>query len=100
LGALRARGRDSSGAHTFSNFKRMRETFDVERDHIALIRAAARLLAPDGVMIFSTNRRHMKLEEPAIAALGLRIEDLTRSTIPPDFARNPRVHRCWRFTPL
>ena len=85
---------------TFSNSKRMRETFDVERDHLALIRAAARLLAPDGVMIFSTNRRHMKLDEPAIAALGLRIEDLTRSTIPPDFARNPRVHRCWRFTPL
>ena len=51
-------------------------------------------------MIFSTNRRHMKLDEPAIAALGLRIEDLTRSTIPPDFARKPRVHRCWRFTPL
>ena len=85
---------------TFSNSKRMPETFDVERDHLALIRAAARLLAPDGVMIFSTNRRHMKLDEPAIAALGLRIEDLTRSTIPPDFARNPRVHRCWRFTPL
>ncbi|MGH8587417.1 MAG: hypothetical protein ACREWE_14960 [Gammaproteobacteria bacterium] len=78
----------------------MRETFDVERDHIALIRAAARLLAPDGVMLFSTNRRHMKLDEPAIAALGLCIEDLTRATIPPDFARNPRVHRCWRFTPL
>ncbi|MGH8478275.1 MAG: bifunctional 23S rRNA (guanine(2069)-N(7))-methyltransferase RlmK/23S rRNA (guanine(2445)-N(2))-methyltransferase RlmL, partial [Gammaproteobacteria bacterium] len=76
---------------TFSNSKRMRETFDVERDHLALIRAAARLLAPDGVMIFSTNRRHMKLEEPAIAALGLRIEDLTCATIPPDFARNPRV---------
>lgn len=85
---------------TFSNSKRMRETFDVERDHLALIRAAARLLAPDGVMIFSTNRRHMKLDEPAIAALSLRIEDLTRATIPPDFARNPRVHRCWRFTPL
>ncbi|MGH8565776.1 MAG: bifunctional 23S rRNA (guanine(2069)-N(7))-methyltransferase RlmK/23S rRNA (guanine(2445)-N(2))-methyltransferase RlmL [Gammaproteobacteria bacterium] len=85
---------------TFSNSKRMRETFDVERDHIGLIRATARLLAPDGVMIFSTNRRHMKLDEPAIAALGLRIEDLTRATIPPDFARNPRVHRCWRFTPL
>ena len=85
---------------TFSNSKRMPETFDVERDHLLLIRAAARLLAPDGVIIFSTNRRHMKLDEPAIAALGLRIEDLTRSTIPPDFARNPRVHRCWRFTPL
>lgn len=85
---------------TFSNSKRMPETFDVERDHLLLIRAAARLLAPDGVMIFSTNRRHMKLDEPGIAALGLCIEDLTRSTIPPDFARNPRVHRCWRFTPL
>ncbi|MGQ0594384.1 MAG: bifunctional 23S rRNA (guanine(2069)-N(7))-methyltransferase RlmK/23S rRNA (guanine(2445)-N(2))-methyltransferase RlmL [Gammaproteobacteria bacterium] len=83
---------------TFSNSKRMPETFDVERDHFALLRAAVRLLAPDGVMIFSTNRRHMKLDEPAIAALGLRIEDLTHATIPPDFARNPRVHRCWRLS--
>ncbi len=85
---------------TFSNSKRMRETFDVERDHVTLIRSAARLLAPDGLMIFSTNRRHMKLDEPALTALGLRIEDLTRATIPPDFARNPRVHRCWRLSPL
>ncbi len=85
---------------TFSNSKRMHATFDVERDHIPLIRAAARLLAPQGVLIFSTNRRQMRLNEPAIAALGLRIEDLTSSTIPPDFARRPSVHRTWLLSRL
>jgi 23S rRNA (guanine2445-N2)-methyltransferase / 23S rRNA (guanine2069-N7)-methyltransferase len=83
---------------TFSNSKRMPATFDVERDHVALIRAAERLLSPGGQIIFSTNRRHMRLDEPALAALGLGIEDLSRATIPPDFARDPRVHRCYRLS--
>ena len=26
-----------------------------------------------------------------------RVEDISASTIPPDFARNPRIHRTWRL---
>jgi 23S rRNA (guanine2445-N2)-methyltransferase / 23S rRNA (guanine2069-N7)-methyltransferase len=79
---------------TFSASKRMGErTFDVQRDHAAIIRDAVGLLAPDGVLVFSTNARRFTLDE---AALGdFAVEDITAQTIPPDFARTPRVHRCY-----
>ncbi len=47
---------------TFSTSKRMQDTLDVQRDHVALIRAAARLLSPDGTLIFSTNFRRFRLD--------------------------------------
>lgn len=81
---------------TFSNSKRLEDTFDVQRDHVALLHQVLRLLTPDGILIFSTNHRKFKLEREALA--DLRCEDLSRRTLPPDFARNPRIHQCWRIT--
>lgn len=80
---------------TFSNSKRMEETLDIQRDHGELIQGAARLLEREGVLIFSTNNRRFKLDEEALD--GLAVEDLSRKTLPEDFARNPRIHQCWRI---
>ena len=80
---------------TFSNSKRMRGSFDVQRDHAALIRNAVTLLDDDGELIFSNNFRRFRLDEAALADLA--IEDITRRTIPRDFERNPKIHRCWRI---
>jgi 23S rRNA (guanine2445-N2)-methyltransferase / 23S rRNA (guanine2069-N7)-methyltransferase len=81
---------------TFSNSKRA-EDFDVQRDHVRLLRAAVARLAPGGALYFSNNFRRFRLAEVAIAAFA-HIEDISASTIPPDFARNPRIHRAWRLT--
>ncbi len=81
---------------TFSNSKRLDETFDVQRDHVELLRQTLRLLTPDGVLIFSTNHRKFRLDVAALA--DLQIEDWSRRTLPPDFARNPKIHQCWRIT--
>ena len=68
---------------------------DIQRDHVALIRACATLLATDGSLYFSSNMRRFKLDE---AGLGdLDIENITASTIDEDFRRSPRVHRCWQI---
>lgn len=80
---------------TFSNSKRMQGVLDVQRDHANLIRHATALLEAGGELIFSTNFRRFKLDEAALA--GLSIEDISARTIPHDFARNPKVHQCWRF---
>ncbi|MEA1048766.1 bifunctional 23S rRNA (guanine(2069)-N(7))-methyltransferase RlmK/23S rRNA (guanine(2445)-N(2))-methyltransferase RlmL [Lamprobacter modestohalophilus] len=80
---------------TFSSSKRMEGTFEVERDQVRLIRAAVALLAPDGELIFSTNKRRFKLDEEALS--NLDIEDISAQTIPKDFARHPHIHRCWRI---
>ncbi len=83
-------------APTFSNSKSMEKTLDIQRDHVRLIRGAARLLAPAGVLLFSTNFRRFKLDETIRA--DLIVDDISAKTIPPDFARNPRIHTCFRIT--
>jgi 23S rRNA (guanine2445-N2)-methyltransferase / 23S rRNA (guanine2069-N7)-methyltransferase len=78
---------------TFSNSKRMDREFDVQRDHVELVRAAVRLLAPGGLLVFSTNFRKFRLDREALE--GLEIRDVTKVTVPFDFARNARVHHCY-----
>lgn len=80
---------------TFSNSKRMRGILDVQRDHVALVRAALGVLAPGGELVFSNNRRDFELDGAALS--DLVVEDISTATLPPDFARNPRIHRCWRI---
>lgn len=80
---------------TFSNSKRMAGSFDVQRDHVALIRNAVQLLTDGGVLIFSTNFRRFRLDAAALADLAP--EDISRQTLPKDFERNPKIHRCWRI---
>lgn len=82
---------------TFSTSKRMGEaTFDVQRDHVRTIRQTMRLLAPGGVLLFSTNARRFRMDRAALADVPL--DDVTAATIPRDFARSPRIHACWRIT--
>jgi 23S rRNA (guanine2445-N2)-methyltransferase / 23S rRNA (guanine2069-N7)-methyltransferase len=79
---------------SFSSSKRMMGTFDVQRDHAGLIRLALPLLEPDGTLIFSNNLRRFRMDREALP--DLEIEDITAATLPKDFARNPRIHNCWR----
>jgi 23S rRNA (guanine2069-N7)-methyltransferase len=80
---------------SFSNSKRMQTTFDVQRDHPALLRQCLALLAPQGEIYFSNNRRGFRLD--ADLAGEAAFEEITARTVPPDFARH-RPHRCWRVT--
>ncbi len=78
---------------TFSNSKGDRENFSVQRDHAEMIRAAVDRLDSDGVVVFSNNFRKFKLDEEGLA--GLEVTDVSKQTIPRDFTRNARIHRCW-----
>lgn len=81
---------------TFSNSKAMgRRTWDVQRDHAELLIGVSRLLAKDGLAVFSCNLRGFKPDREALAKCGVAIEDITASTIPHDFERNPRIHHCY-----
>jgi 23S rRNA (guanine2445-N2)-methyltransferase / 23S rRNA (guanine2069-N7)-methyltransferase len=80
---------------TFSNSKRMEGVFDVQRDHAALIDDCLGVLAPGGLLVFSTNAQKFALD-PAVGA-GAVVRDVSRATLPPDFARNPRIHQCFEI---
>jgi 23S rRNA (guanine2445-N2)-methyltransferase / 23S rRNA (guanine2069-N7)-methyltransferase len=81
---------------TFSRSKRMQDTLDIQRDHVDLLRRAATLLALGGTLIFSNNFRKFRMDKEALPELNM--EDISAATIPPDFARNPKIHNCWRIT--
>lgn len=83
---------------TFSNSARMGEaTWDVQRDHVWLLETVGAVLAPGGTILFSTNARRFKLDAESLDTFDIR--DITASTIPEDFARNPRVHSCFVLSP-
>jgi 23S rRNA (guanine2445-N2)-methyltransferase / 23S rRNA (guanine2069-N7)-methyltransferase len=78
---------------TFSNSKRMEGVLDVQRDHVGMIRRSLKLLRPSGRLVFSTNYTRFKLDAEALA--DLRVEDISAQTIPKDFERHARIHRCF-----
>ena len=47
---------------TFSNSKRMEDSWDVQRDHIKLMRNLKRILRPNGTIVFSNNKRGFKMD--------------------------------------
>ena len=83
---------------TFSNSKRMQTVLDIRRDHAVLADACAALMAPGGLLVFSTNAQRFKLDE----ALHERftVQDVSKQTLPFDFERNPKIHRCFELCPL
>ena len=81
---------------TFSNSKKMDEVFDIQKDHVQLIHDAAALLAPGGKLYFSTNFRRFKMDQGALK--NLLIEDISKAMIPEDFARDAKIHYCWKIS--
>ncbi len=81
---------------TFSRSKRMDEDFDIQRDHVVLIKKTLKHLDKEGVLYFSTNFRKFKLNEEAFP--GMQIKDVTRDTIDQDFQRDSKIHQCYQIT--
>jgi 23S rRNA (guanine2445-N2)-methyltransferase / 23S rRNA (guanine2069-N7)-methyltransferase len=82
---------------SFSNSKRMEDVWDVQRDHVALIRDALACLAPNGIIYFSNNLRKFKIDEQALIDMGLSVKNISHKTLPEDFSRNPKIHHCWEL---
>jgi len=83
---------------TFSNSKRMSQSFDVNRDHIQLLKNLKRILRQDGLLIFSNNSRQFKMDHRQLERIGLVAQEVTEHTIPRDFKGNPKIHNCWEIT--
>ena len=55
----------------------------------------SRLLARGGEAVFSCNLRSFKPDYDELARLGVELTEITQDTIPHDFERNARIHRCY-----
>lgn len=83
---------------TFSNSKRMEDSFDVQRDHVDLITDALKSLAPGGEIFFTNNKRNFKIDFDAMEALGIKAQAMSDVTRDKDFARNKHIHNSWSIT--
>lgn len=78
---------------TFSNTKKQKRVFDIQRDHGMMLRLAMNRLEKSGTLIFSTNYRRFSLDQELTEQFD--VNDITSKTIPFDFKRNKKIHRCW-----
>ncbi|WP_318472140.1 bifunctional 23S rRNA (guanine(2069)-N(7))-methyltransferase RlmK/23S rRNA (guanine(2445)-N(2))-methyltransferase RlmL [Photobacterium leiognathi] len=83
---------------TFSNSKRMKQSFDIQRDHIMLMENLKRMLRTEGQIVFSNNKRHFKMDLDKLNELGLHAKNISDKTLPMDFAKNKQIHNCWIIT--
>lgn len=82
---------------TFSNSKRMKEEFEIQRDHVWLLNQLLRCCTQRGVIYFSNNYRNFELNREDIH--GAEIKDITGKTTPFDF--QGKLHRvCFRLEKL
>jgi 23S rRNA (cytosine1962-C5)-methyltransferase len=79
---------------TFSNSKKMDGFLDVVRHWPELARACLSVLAPEGVVLFSSNARSLRVD-PALLP-GASILDISEKTVPEDYRGHP--HRSWQIT--
>ena len=83
---------------TFSNSKRMGESFDVQRDHISVITDALKCLSSEGEIIFTNNKRNFKIDFTHLEKLGLDAKNMSDQTRDRDFERNKHIHNSWHIT--
>lgn len=81
---------------TFSNSKKFHGTFDVQRDHLSLLKRAMNRLTTEGTLYFSNNYRGFEMDEEILAFFD--VEEITSETIGPDFKRNQKIHRAWKIS--
>ncbi|MFW2177414.1 MULTISPECIES: bifunctional 23S rRNA (guanine(2069)-N(7))-methyltransferase RlmK/23S rRNA (guanine(2445)-N(2))-methyltransferase RlmL [unclassified Moraxella] len=78
---------------TFSNSKKFHGTFDVQRDHVALINRAMNRLTAEGVLYFSNNFTKFALDESIKERYV--VEELTNQTIGFDYDLKKPIHQSW-----
>jgi 23S rRNA G2069 N7-methylase RlmK/C1962 C5-methylase RlmI len=76
-----------------SRSRRAARDLDIQRDHPALIERCVARLRPGGTLWFSTN---LQTFSPAPLPRSLVVDEVTSSTVPPDFRERP--HRAFRIS--
>ncbi|MDO4449396.1 MAG: bifunctional 23S rRNA (guanine(2069)-N(7))-methyltransferase RlmK/23S rRNA (guanine(2445)-N(2))-methyltransferase RlmL [Moraxella sp.] len=81
---------------TFSNSKKFKGTFDVQRDHVALISRAMNRLTSNGVLYFSNNFTKFELSKEV--KNRYEVIELTDKTVGVDFNLKKPIHQSFKIT--
>lgn len=78
---------------TFSNSKKMLSIFEVEKDQDFLIQKCSELLKPNGLIIFSNNKKKFRLSKSILESFVCK--DISKESTPLDFHQN--IHSCYEI---
>lgn len=79
---------------SFSNSKRMKGTWDTQRDHATMLHFLTKHCNPGAVIYFSNNFRNFIPDFSRLRAKSS--QDISLKTIPEDF-RDKRIHNCFKI---
>ncbi len=79
---------------TFSNSKKMTDSFEVERDQDFLVESCMNMLSPEGILYFSNNKRKFKLTQALLSKY--KVKDITEESIPQDY-HDKKIHNCFQI---
>ncbi len=79
---------------TFSNSKRMEDSFEVERDQEFIVKQSMVRLNPNGVLYFSNNKREFRLIPELQSQFFIR--NITEFSIPQD-CHDKKIHHCFEI---
>ncbi len=71
------------------------QVWELQRDHVALLRQAAQVLAKDGTIVFACYERTFKLDKQKLQTMGLQVKDVSAQTLPHDFERSAKTYHCY-----
>lgn len=80
---------------TFSNSKKMVDSFEVERDQVGLVDSCMKLLKENGVLYFSCNKRTFRIDTKITEKYD--VKNITKDTIPIDF-HDQKIHHCFEIS--
>lgn len=86
---------------TFSNSKNTFNVLDINRDWPQLVKDCLNILAPGGILYFSTNSTKLTFDTKLIPQFtasnkAVMITDITEESIPKDF-EGTKCHKAWEF---
>lgn len=88
-------------APTFSNSKNTYNVLDINKDWPKLCKDCLNILAPGGILYFSTNSTKLSFDKSLLPQATVKnkvimITDMTESSIPKDF-EGTKCHKLWEF---
>lgn len=86
---------------TFSNSKNTYNVLDINKDWSKLCKDCLNILAPGGILYFSTNSTKLSFDKSLLPQATVKnkvimITDMTESSIPKDF-EGTKCHKLWEF---
>ena len=76
----------------------MEDSWDVQRDHVNMLGDLIKLLAVNGEIIFSNNKRKFKMDIELLTKMGMKVVNIDDQCLPLDYKRNPHIHNVWLIT--